>query len=280
MVLYIIKTKGARLFITVTGFVFIHHYLDDFFGGHPDKFVATLQVKFVVYIFALLGIPTQWEKVKFPNCIQIILGWLYDTCAGTVSVPPDKVRAYVDLCVQLIREQERGTYKKHLEHVKGCLQWASPAVYPGKIRLRNLEHAMHLECYGYDDIIYLSPLVIEDLKWWCFALHHMNGIPLTWVVSNPKEYHEYVWTDASTKLGIGGCTSAGIAFQFLNHQTIMCAAKSFRIGIDIDLLELLAIYIMARLRCHEWRYKNIYFYCDNKPALTYGLINQRAKLRS
>ena len=276
-VLYIIKTKGAHLFVSVTGFVFIHHYLDDFFGGHHNYLIASLQCRFVVYIFALLGIPTQWKKVRFPDWNQILLGWLWNTRAGTVSVPPDKVRAYIDMCTQLIREQKRGTGKKHLEHVKGCLQWSSPAVYPGKIRLRNLEHAMHLECYGYDDIIYLSPLVIEDLKWWRFALQYMNGVPLTWVISNPKIYHEYVWTDASTKLGLGGCTSAGLAFQFWNHQTIMRAVKNFRCGIEIELLELLAVYIMARLRCQNWHYKNIYFYCDNSPA-SYGLMNQRAKL--
>ena len=276
-VLYIIKTKGAHLFVTVTGFCFIHHYLDDFFGGHPNAFIAKLQCEYVVYMFALLGIPTQWKKVKFPNWKQIILGWLYNTRQGTVSVPPNKVRAYTDLCTDLIRTRERGTNKKHLQHVKGCLQWASPAVFPGKIRLRNLEHAMHLECFDDYSKIILSPQVIDDLKWWRHALQFMNGVPLTWIISDPKVYHEYCWTDASTKLGLGGCTSTAHAFQFYNHQTIVKAVKSFRIGIDIALFELLAVYIMARLRCQDWTYKNVFFYCDNSTA-AYALINQRASL--
>ena len=275
-VLYIIKTKGAHLFVTVSGFCFIHHYLDDFFGGHSNKYIATLQCEYVVHIFALLGIPTQWGKVKLPNWKQILLGWLYNTRAGTVSVPPDKVDAYCDACTNLIRSAG-ATGKKQLEHVKGCLQWASPAVYPGKIRLRNLEHALHLECYDYDSKIVLSRQVINDLKWWKFALKYMNGIPLTWVISDPDIFDEYIWTDASTKLGQGGCTSLGYAYQFYNHQTIAMAVNNFRAGIDIALFELLALYIMARLRCEDWNYKNIYFYCDNSTA-AYGLMNQRAKL--
>ena len=133
------------MFITVSGFIFIHHYLDDFFGGHPSEFVARAQCNFVVNTFALLGIPTQWKKVKFPSTQQKILGWLYDTVAQTVSVPPDKARRYRDMCTCLIQNKSHGTDKKSLEHVKGCLQWAAPAVFPGKIRLRNLEHAMHLD---------------------------------------------------------------------------------------------------------------------------------------
>ena len=275
-VLYIIKTKGAHLFVTVSGFCYIHHYLDDFFGGHPNEYIATLQCKFVVSIFALLGIPTQWKKVKLPNQVQKLLGWLYNTRLGTVSVPPDKVRAYIDLCSQLIHHYQN-IGKKHLEHVVGCLQWTSPVVYPGKIRLRNLEHAMHLECFDYTDKITLSRQVIEDLRWWKYALKYMNGVPLTWIISDPSIYYEYCWTDATTKLGQGGCTSQGFAYQFYNHQTIAKATKQFRHGINIDLFELLALYIMARLRCQDWQYKNIYFYCDNSAA-AYAVINQRAKL--
>ena len=276
-VLYIITRRGAHLFITCTGFVFIHHYLDDFFGGHPSKIVAEAQCRFVVETFALLGIPTQWKKVKFPHWRQIILGWLYDTVLQTVSIPPDKARAYRDMCIRLIRTRAQGTTKKILEHVKGCLQWASPAVFPGKIRLRNLEHAMHIECYDYNHTIYLSDLVIEDLRWWIHALQYMNGVPLTWIISDPDVYDEYVWTDASTKAGQGGCTSEGYAFQFLNRHSISSTVEQSRDDIDIHLFELLAMYIMAWLRAPDWSYKNIYFYCDNSAA-AFGLINQRAAL--
>ena len=274
-VLYIIKTKGSHLFVTITGFCFIHHYLDDFFGGHPNPFVAQLQCQFVVYIFQLLGIPTQWKKVKYPNWLQIILGWLYNTRLGTVSVPPDKVLAYSDTCTGLIRT--RTANKKQLEHIKGCLQWASPAVFPGKIRLRNLEHAMYLECYNNYEKIELSDLIIDDLRWWRHALKYMNGIPLTWIISSPDTYHEYCWTDASTKLGAGGCTSTGFAYQFYNWQTSVTTVEESRGEMDISWYELLALYIIARLRCEDWNYKNIYFYCDNSFA-AYGIINQRAKL--
>ena len=56
-ILYIIRTKTAALFVAGgTGQPFIHHYLDDFFGGHSDKHTAKLQLMavwlwFYVWIF-------------------------------------------------------------------------------------------------------------------------------------------------------------------------------------------------------------------------------------
>ena len=96
---------------------------------------------------------------------------------------------------------------------------------------------MYLKCDSYIDTIHIFDLVIENLKW-IHGLRYMNGVPLTLVISDSDMYHEYVWTDASTKEGQGGCTSEGFAFQFLNRHTISSTVDQARDDIDITLFEL------------------------------------------
>ena len=42
-------------------------------------------------------------------------------------------------------------------------------MFPGKTRLRNLQHALHLENYTYDDTIYIDDLIELDLRWFLYA---------------------------------------------------------------------------------------------------------------
>ena len=233
-------------------------------------------------LFILLGIPTQENKLKWPHWIQIILGWLYNTRLGTVSLPQLKVEVYSSMIITLLRERQRGTDKKTLERLDGRLQHSSVVVFPGKTRLRNLQHTLHLENYNYDDIIYLTDLVVMDLKWFLFALKHSNGIPLEWVYYDPDEFDDECWTDAALKGdlkegGMGGCTLSGVAYQVRNRQTLALYLHCQRKGVDIHLMELIAMYVMAVHMAPNWKFKHVRFYCDNRSA-SYALINKRAKL--
>ena len=277
-VLHIIVHNHTALFISDSGDIFVRHYLDDFFGGHTDIDVATQQVLRVEEMFKKLGIPTQRRKLRFPDWIQVLLGWLFNTRLRTVSVPAEKVVNYCARITKLIRERLSGTCKTTLEELKGVLQWAAPVVYPGKARLRNLDYAMHLELHNYDDKIILSDLVINDLKWWRLALQHSNGVPLEWIIQDPTVFDDEVWTDAATTQGAGGCSRSGFAYQYLNSDTIKSVVEVFRSDIDIKLLELLAVYVMAVLMKDKWMYKNVKFYCDNSTAVS-SLVHQRGPLR-
>ena len=118
----------------------------------------------------------------------------------------------------------KGTDKKTLERLNGRLEHASVAVYPGKARLRNLQHALHLETRNYDDKIILDDVVIQDLLWWRYAIKHMNGIPMTWVFQKIDNFDEEVWADASLRGnliqgGMGGCTRSGTAYQIRHCDT-------------------------------------------------------------
>ena len=281
-VLYIIRTKHALLFTcAVSGQVYIRHYLDDFFGGHRDPWIALKQLSAAYKCFDELGIPTQFKKVKFPHWIQIILGWVWDTRAGTVSLPQPKVVAYSAHVTRLIRERDKGATRKDLEHLDGRLGHARFGIYCGKAKQRNIQHALHLETHNYTDRIILSDLVISDLKWWLKAFKYMNGIPLAWVYKNPMVFDDEMWTDAALKGddvvgGMGGCTLSGKAYQLDNRATLIRVVKQRRV-VDIKWLEILAVYILIAQLAPQLKYKNLKIYCDNTTAVS-SIIKKRGPL--
>ena len=280
-VLYIIRTKHTALFVGAGGAIYARHYLDDFFGGHTDPIVALQQLQAAYDWFDKLGIPTQLKKVKFPHYMQIILGWLWNTRAGTVSLPPAKVRAYSAQVTRLIRERQKGTDRKELEQLDGRLGHASLGIYCGKAKQRNIQHALHLEAKSYSERIILNDLVISDLKWWLQALKYMNGIPLNWVFENPNTFDEEMWTDASLRGdellgGMGGCTNSGLAYQLDNRATKVRVVK-LRRQVDIKLMEMLAVYIFIRHMADKLQYKKIKIYCDNTTVVQ-SIIKKRGPL--
>ena len=85
------------------------------------------------------------------------------------------------------------------------------------------------------------------------------------------------WVDAATTVGAGGCTRSGYAYQYLNRDTFYEIVKIFRNGIDIKLLEYIAIFVIAYLMREKWKFKNVKLFSDN-PVVVSSLIHQRAPL--
>ena len=270
---HIMRYQCANLFVASAGSFYIYHYLDDVFGGHPSEEIAWQQVLYVVYWFWALGIPTQWKKVIFPSWLQVTLGWEYNTRQRTYSLPRPKQYAYVNELDNVIREFERPYCKKELEHINGFLEHAAVGVYPMKAKTRNLQYTMHLELFNYEDRIILSDLVITELKWCRMALMEMNGVPLQWAFSNPHDYHDQFWTDASLRGeelmigGMGGCSLSGLAYQVHNRQTYARVVNSRRSGIDIKIMEFMALLAMVIYMAPQLEYKNIRLWCDNDTVV-------------
>ena len=126
-------------------------------------------------------------------------------------------------------------------------------------------------------------MAIINLKWWLFAFKHLNGIPLTCIFSNPKDYHEVIWTDAAfqdDKItgGLGGLTKSGLAFQVSISQALASTVAKVWAGVDIKLFETLAVYVMIKLLAPKLRYKNIRIYCDNTTTVS-SVIKNRCPLK-
>ncbi len=78
-VLWIIIANTNRDWWFIDGHPVVYHYIDDFFGGQPEKHsdIAWDQFNAVFNWFAKLGIPTQRRKCKSPRTRLIILGFLH-----------------------------------------------------------------------------------------------------------------------------------------------------------------------------------------------------------
>ena len=273
-VLYIICNSKPGIFFH-HGERLAHHYLDDFFGGHWNKKIAKKQFWKAFKWFEKLGIPTKLEKVKSPHWEQKILGWIFNTRKRTVSLPSTKVHKYTAIIKTLLIGRQAS--KKQLEQICGVLHHAAEVIFPGKAFIRRLERVLHLELLDYDSTVILTDFVIDDLRWWLFALRHLNGIPMKWIIREFNFPDVRVWSDAATLYGMGACATTGVAMQIMNHHTFYRFVSNRRKGIDIQFLELLVIVVVAKLWAHTWTDKYVYFYCDN-PGATAALVNKCAEL--
>ena len=265
---YIIVKNNFNLYHILVENVYLRtlrHYLDDFFGGHKDKNKAWDQFTTVQGWFVRLGIPTRASKCVPPSQLCKILGWLYDTVDQMVKVPLDKVEKYCNLIDAIV---VRGSSdKKELERVVGKLQWASYAIFPGKAFIRRLEKLMYLPGLKYGQKVRLSRFVIEDLKWWSWALRKLNGVPFEWLLkSHNSNFDVVIWTDASSKIGMGGWSSLGRSFQLRWSQTILKKVKKLRSGLKIQFMELLGLIIAAKIWAPQLKYKTVEFRIDNRGA--------------
>ena len=265
---YIIIKNNFNLFHVSAGSSKIRalrHYLDDFFGGSQSLVDATDQFNTVQGWFVRLGIPTKPSKCVAPSQKAKILGWIYNTVEQMVSVPADKAHRYSELISDII---QRGySNKKELEKVIGKLQWASLAIFPGKAFIRRLEKVLHTPDLKYGTKVVLSNFVIEDLKWWLWALKNLNGLSFFWLLkSHSSNFDIIVWTDASSKVGMGGWSSAGVSFQLKWSQTILARVKRQRHGLKIQFMELLGLVVAAKIWAPTWKWKTVEFRIDNTGA--------------
>ena len=268
------------------GFKLIWHYLDDFFGGSRDYYVAWKQFNSVVNWMDRLGIPTAPSKVSSPAMVQRILGYLYSTVGiPTVSVPRDKIQKALDPIQRMLRA--KSATRKELERLVGILIWISMVAFPAKAFVRRLEQKLHLETRRDKDRVRLDSYVLADLRWWARLLRSdaLVGVPVSWLLRRPEEADIVVKTDAATSegTGIGGWTSDGRAFQVKLVDVRWAWALEKRPslkghGVAIQVLEMMGPLIAARLWSNSWKGKCITLYNDN-PGAAGALINKNANLR-
>ena len=279
---YIVVKNHRRLFVADwdgNPIQLMRHYLDDFFGGHWSRRKARRQFRLVQKWMDKLGIPTKPSKCIKPSRVQRWLGWLYNTIRQCVSIPADKVARYRARILEVLKSGK--AHKKQLQRLIGALQWAAVAIYPGKAWIRRLELVLHYnlgEEFPEGVEIELPRFVLEDLKWWYWALGELNQIPFSWLLIAPdSSFDVIVWTDAASTIGVGGWSSTGQAFQVRWKSTLLTYAKKRRAGLKIQFMELLGLIVAAMLWAPSWVGKVVEFKIDN-PGAHYACQKKGAAL--
>ena len=257
-VLWIILHNCGDLF-WIKRLLCLHHYLDDFFGGHRDRLTAERQFKAVLYWFDKLGIPTTVKKCCPPTQTPRILGFVYDTRNQTVRVPDDKVKR---ICGEIKRMLKwRKIPKRDLLKIVGKLRWTSMVIFPGAAFVRHLENAAY-EVKELHHFVKMRGELKKELRWWLKALpSSKNGVRLEFILKNrggcDDSFDLDVYTDASTSFGVGGHVE-GDARKWFRHEWKQSNDKP-----DIVFGELLGVCVAVKLWAHEWRGKDVLIHCDN-----------------
>ena len=234
------------------------HYSDDYFfiALHPDS--AQIDFETAIQAFKDLGLPVAIEKTVPPTTRLPFLGIELDSSNLTMKVPEAKK---LDILLLLkFWEGRRKCTKTELLNLTGKLQHICKVVRPGRIFLRRLWDLTRNVKMGHHHI-YLNESARADILWWLQFLPDWSTstiIPETFEI---RDTDIHLFTDAS-KIGFGGIY--GNRWIQARWPPGMAALNRGR-AIDIDYLELFAIYAACATWGHLWAGKRIVIHTDNMP---------------
>ena len=207
--------------------------------------------------FEELGIPVASEKTIPPTTCLPFLGIIVDSSDMSMCVPEEKISEITDLLH--FWNGRRKCTKTELLSFTGKLSVICRVVKPGRIFLRRLYDLTKNAKAGHHRI-YLNELARGDIQWW------IDFLP-DWCRSSiiPESYHILdsdlrLSTDAS-KVGFG----AVFGTSWIQGRWLPDMAALQGNAIDIDYLELFAIYAACATWGHFWPGKRIVICTDNKP---------------
>lgn len=256
----------------------LYNYLDDFWSAHRDIDIVWRQ--FVAFLWNLvdLGIPTQWKKVRPPNQVQKILGFIFDIRNQCFYVPWDKV---VRICKQIdLLIVNKNRTKKDIASVKGKLAWTSQVIKPSKAFLRELDYLIARPVPWDRKGIRLSKQAILDLRFWQAILQSQhNALSFEFFLRDPRIGDIHVWTDAAIRngTGMGGFASTG---EFFQTPWSMLPENWPWPRNDSSGPELLAVVAFGTILALKYNNSSIVFHCDNEaviPIITREVCSLRKK---
>ena len=234
------------------------HYSDDYFFIALHPYVAHEQFETAIQAFKDLGLPVAIEKTVAPTTQLPFLGIELNSSDMSMSVPEKKKTDLLNILHAW--DGRRKCTKTELLSLTGKLQHICKVVRPGRIFLRRLYDLTKNVARGHHHI-YLNEGSRADIRWWIDFLPSWSRstiIPESYQLLNSDLR---LFTDAS-KLGLGG---------IYEHRWIQAAwppgmaALNTGNAIDIDYLELFAIYAACATWGHLWKGKRIVIHTDNKP---------------
>ena len=234
------------------------HYSDDYFFVAFHPIAAQRDFERALQAFRDLGLPVAIEKTIPPTTSLPFLGIQINSSDMSMSVPELKKAGIMELLRKW--EHRRKCKKTELLSLTGTLSYICKVVRPGRIFLRRLFDLTKTVTAGHHHI-YLNENSRADIQWWLDFLPSWSRstiIPENFTVLNTDIC---LFTDAS-KLGLGGCYGKRwIQARWPRNMRALTSGKA----IDIDYLELFAIFAACATWGHLWAGKRIIICTDNQP---------------
>ena len=233
---------------------FTIHLLDDFLSVEAPKDKGKA-LSNMIYVFNLLGIPINFDKVEGPSTCIEFLGITLDTVAMESRLSMSKINELVKK-LSLFQGRKKCTQKEMLSLV-GSLSFACKVVRAGRSFLAKMIHLAYSVKQLHHNIR-ISNHIQQDISIWKVFLKHWNGRNL-FLCKEPLSYGAEFSTDASGSLGFGGFHSDE---WFTEPWSSRQAVKW-----DIVAKELYPILIAGQEWGSGWGGKRILVSCDNKSTV-------------
>ena len=241
----------------------IRHYLDDFFGVATCRAEAQRQLDTLIETWNTLGVKWKEHKIQQPATQQRLLGFQFDIRKQILRLPYDKVSRYTRDIDEALGA--RAILLKKAESLIGKLRWCATACFGAQAFIKDLENEMINARQRGKAWLNISSRTRTALELARTVINELcYGVPLDYYVRKPDSGDIHVYSDASSTRGAGGYTSYCRAYS-LRWDTIWANCES----VEINIAELIALWIVVKSEAAAWANKSITFYVDNASVASW-----------
>jgi hypothetical protein len=229
--------------------VTVVNYIDDLIGIAPvnDAYRAFELTKETL---SQIGLKISEEKTVPPSEECICLGITINTVTHTLSIPPTKLKAIINMCTQY-QKQEKLT-KKKIQSILGSLIYVHKAVAPARLFVNRIISTLKMA--PEEGFMHVGVDFKRDLLWFRAFAELYNGKTKYNNLSKNIKYNVYV--DASLK-GLGG-----------NVNNLVYSLPIEGGGDNIAHWEAVNVLFALRTWAHLFKGTAVRVFCDNSAAVS------------
>ena len=231
----------------------LENYLDDMIGvERKDR--SLLAYDELGVLLTKLGLEEKLSKACPPATEQMVLGIEINTERMTLRISDTRMGEIKGLLNEW--DSKIMATLKELQSLIGKLAFISKCVLSSRVFMNRLLRT--LRAASNDSPISLSVEFRKDIRWWRKFAEQYNGIS---IIPNNFVYDpDVVFATDSCLSGCGGVTKS----HFFHREF---PSNIIELELDINCLELLAIFLCLRLWAHQWKGSRLQIFCDNQTAV-------------
>ena len=241
-------SDAVRFLMHQAGFCIID-YIDDYIGIGVES-IAQRSFDHLLTLMKHLGLSVSQKKLVSPSTKVVCLGVLIDTVAGTVAIPPEKLRQINDTVKEWL--EKRSCTKRQLQSILGLLLYVHKCVKPARVFLNRMLDLLRTSQNAQK--ITLTSDFRRDVRWFAKFLPTYNGINF------------YDHRSVDHVIDLDACLT-GLGGRFGNLVYFLPLPRGYK-ECTIVHLEMVNILLAIRLFCSLWAGRKVLVRCDNKAVVT------------
>jgi len=258
-------------------------YVDDFMGSARSKECTDELADIGSAVFDLVGLPEKVLKREGPSWIMAILGFVFCTVMGILTIPElkaEEMLVLIDSALERAYSHQSMSWAE-LARIVGKLTWACTGVELGRLYLRNLRKPL----IAVQDLLkfrvlkegFCIPLwhfgkAVAELEWWREALRCSGG-RYSWFLNAQGRYAKWAWTEErGGPLPIGVIDFATDASKWggggvFEDDMVVREWDRDEVRHQINILECAMVLHMCMVFGARWKGLRVVGWCDNDVSV-------------